>query len=110
MTEEPHRREEDSGALLSVVVPMFNEQENVDPFFERVEEVMRGLPAPQNESYEIICVDDGSSDGTVEKLLAHRRGNPAVRVICLSRNFGKDLAVTAGLEYAGGAAVIVIDV
>ncbi len=109
MNEEPHRHEKAPGARLSIVVPLFNEQENVDPFLERVEGVLRGLRAPESESYEIICVDDGSSDGTLEKLLAHRRGNPAIRVISLSRNFGKDIAVTAGLEYAGGAAVIVID-
>jgi glycosyltransferase involved in cell wall biosynthesis len=90
---------------LSVVAPMFNEVENLDYFFERVSSVLKktGL------SYEIVCINDGSRDGTLAGLLKHREANPAIKIIDLSRNFGKDIALTAGLDHAQGSAVIPID-
>ncbi len=95
--------------LLSIVVPMFNEEENIEPFLARVEAVAEDLVGPLEERYEIICVDDGSSDATVPKLLAQCKRNPAIRIVSLSRNFGKDIALSAGLDHASGSAVIPID-
>jgi glycosyltransferase involved in cell wall biosynthesis len=60
-------------------------------------------------NYEIVFVDDGSDDATMEKLIAFRAADPRVKVLSLSRNFGKDVALSAGLEYARGEAVIPID-
>lgn len=97
----------DSNALveLSVVAPMYNEAENLTYFFERVTKVLQKL----NLSYEIVCVNDGSRDATLAGLLAQREKNPAIKVVDLSRNFGKDIALTAGIDHATGAAVIPID-
>ncbi len=90
---------------LSVVAPMFNEAENLDYFFERLNGALKKLGV----TYEIVCVNDGSRDGTFAGLLAHREKNPAIKVVDLSRNFGKDIALTAGIDHAKGAAVIPID-
>jgi glycosyltransferase involved in cell wall biosynthesis len=90
---------------LSLIVPCFDEAASIDSFLRRVEPVLEGLGKP----FEILCVDDGSTDSTLEKLLEHRSRNPAIKVIRLSRNFGKEVALTAGLDYARGRAVIPID-
>jgi len=96
-------------ALLSIVVPMYNEEANIGPFLARVEAAAEAVVAPLEERYEIICVDDGSSDATVARLLHARERNPAVKIVSLSRNFGKDVALSAGLDHASGSAVIPID-
>jgi glycosyltransferase involved in cell wall biosynthesis len=93
------------GVQLSIVAPMFNEAANLDRLFERLTAVLSKLAM----SYEIICVNDGSSDDTLQKLLAHRAKNPAIKIVDLSRNFGKDIALTAGIDHARGAAVVPID-
>lgn len=91
--------------VLSVIVPMFNEAENLGAFFERLIPAVEGLRVP----YEVICVDDGSRDDTVARLIALRNRHPAIKVISLSRNFGKEIALTAGLQHASGRAVVPID-
>ncbi len=96
--------------VLSVVVPVHNERENIDIFLERIEGILANLVEELAGSYEIICVDDGSSDGTVERLLYHRERNPCIKIISLSRNFGKEIALSAGLDHSLGAAVVPIDV
>lgn len=90
---------------LSLVVPMYHEEAVIDVFFTTVEAEMQAL----GESYEIICVNDGSKDATLAKLLAHRSRNPLIKIIDLSRNFGKEVALSAGLDHAVGAAVIPMD-
>lgn len=90
---------------LSVVVPMYNEGILLDTFFERVETVLNKL----NIDYEIVCINDGSTDATLEKLFSHGQRNPAIKIVNLSRNFGKDIALSAGLDYCRGKAVIPID-
>lgn len=95
--------------MLSVVVPMFNEAENIDLFLSRLEHVIETLDNGLRHSHEIICVDDGSTDSTFAKLLAHRERNPTIKILRLSRNFGKDIALSAGLDCAAGAAVVPID-
>lgn len=91
--------------LLSLVVPMFNESGNVDRLFERLGAVMRDIGV----SYEVVCVDDGSRDDTVDRVVAHHRRDGRIRLVELSRNFGKELALTAGLQHAAGRAVVMID-
>lgn len=91
--------------LLSIVCPCHNEELAIPSFFGALEPVLESLTA----DYEIICVDDGSSDGTLARLLAAAGRNPRIRVIELSRNFGKEAALTCGLDHARGDAVIPID-
>ncbi|MBC7908138.1 MAG: glycosyltransferase family 2 protein, partial [Rhodospirillaceae bacterium] len=91
--------------VLSLVVPMFNESGNVDRLFARLAEVMAGLDV----TYEIVCVDDGSRDDTVALVVDHHGRDPRIKMVELSRNFGKELALTAGLKHSTGQAVIMID-
>ncbi len=90
---------------ISVVAPMFNEAANVAAFLDRVVAVL----GPAGVDFEIVCVDDGSVDGTVAALRAAAHADPRVRPFRLSRNFGKEVAITAGLDHAKGDAVVVID-
>jgi glycosyltransferase involved in cell wall biosynthesis len=91
---------------LSLLVPMYNEAEGMHHFFERVEAVLKKVPI---ESYEIICINDGSADDSLGQLLHHRKRNPAIKIIDLSRNFGKEQALTAGLDAAIGRAIVPMD-
>jgi glycosyltransferase involved in cell wall biosynthesis len=93
------------GVELSVVVPFYNEELNIDYLFKRLVTVLDRL----HMKYEIVCVNDGSKDNTLKSLIEHHRRNPVIKVISLSRNFGKEIALTAGLDYARGAAVVPID-
>jgi glycosyltransferase involved in cell wall biosynthesis len=95
-------------ATLSIVIPLFNEAGNVDELLRRVATVVRGLPEPPLD-YEVICIDDGSRDATCEKLVAAARIDPHLRVLALSRNFGHQIAATAGLDAARGDAVVLMD-
>jgi glycosyltransferase involved in cell wall biosynthesis len=101
--EAGHER---SGIELSLLVPIYDEGTVIDTFFETMEPVLEKL----DMSYEIVCVDDGSNDDSLEKLKRHRDRNANIKIIELSRNFGKEYALTAALEYCVGNAVIPIDV
>lgn len=90
---------------LSVVVPVYNEEQNLDLLFERLVSVLSTL----DMSYEIVCVNDGSRDRTLPCLIDHSHRNPVIKVVDLSRNFGKEIALTAGIDYAQGAAIVPID-
>ena len=90
---------------LSIVVPMLNESAMLERFFARLVPVLEGV----TERYEILCVDDGSTDDTFQRLEAYRAENPRIRMIGLSRNFGKENALSAGLDFAAGLAVIPMD-
>ncbi len=90
---------------LSIVIPIYNEEENLNHLFERLESVLDRLQM----NYEIICINDGSKDNSLMGLIQHHSRNSAIKVINLSRNFGKETALTAGLDYANGHAVIPID-
>jgi glycosyltransferase involved in cell wall biosynthesis len=90
---------------LSVVAPMFNESECLAHFFERLDTTLK----PLGLSYEIVCVNDGSRDNTLALLREHRAKNPAIKIVNLSRNFGKDIALSAGIDHARGDAVVPID-
>ena len=93
-----------SSALISIVTPLFNEAGLVDAFYDRVSKV-----AAQIGNHELLFVDDGSTDDTWKRLLAIQARDPAVRLIRLSRNFGHQIALTAGLDDARGEAIITID-
>jgi len=90
-------------ALVSVVAPMLNEEGTARAFCERVRSALDGLP------WELVVVDDGSSDETPAILAEMAAQDERVKVVTLSRNFGHQTAITAGLDHAGGEAVVMID-
>jgi dolichol-phosphate mannosyltransferase len=91
--------------VISVVVPLFNEEANVQEMYQRCSTTL----AQSTQGYEIIFVDDGSSDGTLKELEQIAATDHNVKVLSFSRNFGHQLAVTAGLDHASGDAVVIID-
>ncbi|KVM80307.1 glycosyltransferase family 2 protein [Burkholderia stagnalis] len=92
--------------LISLVVPFYNEGEAVEHFFDVVMPLMSGIDGIR---FEIVCVNDGSRDDTLDRLIAIGTKDRRVRVIDLTRNFGKEAALTAGIDEAVGDAVIPID-
>ncbi|MBV9734517.1 MAG: glycosyltransferase family 2 protein [Acidisphaera sp.] len=90
---------------FSVVVPVYNEEGGLEEFHRRLAAVMDGLGAP----WEALYVNDGSTDTSLRVLEALRAGDGRAALLNLSRNFGKEIALTAGLDHAAGEAVIVID-
>lgn len=91
--------------MISVVIPLLNESNLVT---QLVEEVFLNLKNT-GEEFEIVCIDDGSTDSTLQKLLDFKNRNEELKVISLSRNFGLQPALTAGLEYAKGNFVVMMD-
>ena len=94
--------------LLSVVVPVKNEEHGILPFVERVGSILEEVS--NGEGWEILFVDDGSTDSTLAAIVAANQRDGRVRALSLSRNFGKEAALSAGLDHARGAAVIPMDV
>lgn len=94
-----------AGALLSLVVPVYNERDGLAQFMDCTRRSVDALP----EAVEYVFVDDGSTDGSHLELARIQRLHPRVRVVTLSRNWGKEAALTAGLAHARGDAVIPID-
>ncbi len=94
------------GKLLSVIIPVYNEQEVLQASHERLDAAMQSIGCP----YELIFIDDGSTDETMPLLRTLAEKNASVRVLSFSRNFGHQLAVTAGMDAAKGSALIIIDV
>jgi dolichol-phosphate mannosyltransferase len=90
---------------ISVVTPVFNEQENIAPLIRRIVEVMEGL----GRDYEVVAVDDGSSDRSLEVLEGLAKENTRVKVISFRRNSGQTAAIMAGIDYAGGDIIVLID-
>ena len=84
---------------------MYNEEEVIDIFFNSVEKCLANVDV----DYEIVCINDGSSDSTLEKLLIHRNRNSKIKIISFSRNFGKETALSAGLDCCTGDAAIPLD-
>lgn len=105
MSEEVAEARCGPARLVSVLVPMYNEEVGLDQFFGRLFAVIDPLPC----DFEIVCVNDGSLDGTLAKLQAWARRDWRVSVIDLARNFGKEAALTAALDFARGDAAILID-
>ena len=92
--------------VISIVCPCYNEEEVIAHFMQAIEPVLDEI----EKSYEIIFVNDGSLDDTMDMLLSAKQGNTNVRILNLSRNFGKEAALTAGLDHARGQVIIPIDV
>lgn len=97
----------ESEVVLSLVVPVFNEEEMVHLFIEKVSDVFR---SEKSIRLEIVFVNDGSFDATLERLLACQKTDSRLKVVDLSRNFGKEAALTAGLQMAIGQVIVPIDV
>ncbi|MBU3623923.1 glycosyltransferase family 2 protein [Polynucleobacter sp. AP-Latsch-80-C2] len=92
--------------LVSIVTPFFNEGGGVKHFYQVMAQTMEKLP---DFDFEIVCVDDGSRDNTLEQLIAISKTDPRVTVLEFSRNFGKEPAMTAGIDATSGDCVIPID-
>jgi len=90
---------------ISIIAPFYNEAESIDDFFQRVIPTVVSLDC----EYEVICINDGSTDETLAGLRRWKEKNSQIKVINLSRNFGKESALTAGLDVAAGDVVIPID-
>jgi polyisoprenyl-phosphate glycosyltransferase len=106
MTTSRMGRTESAHGLLSVVIPSFNEEAVIQTTHRRLVEALERIP---KLDLELVFVDDGSRDRTLEKLRDLQCADRRVRVISFSRNFGHQVAVTAGLEHATGDAVVLID-
>lgn len=89
----------------SIVVPVYNEEEVIHETYRRLTEVMRST----KEAYELLFVNDGSRDRTAEIIKEYSEQDPAVVLLDFARNFGHQIAITAGMDYARGEAVVVID-
>ena len=96
-------------SLFSIVAPLYNEEGNVAELLRRIAGIMDSLTASGDDDYEIVVVNDGSSDGTLRELKAQCATRPQLVVVDLSRNFGHQIAATAGLDAAAGDAVILMD-
>lgn len=92
--------------LISLVVPFYNESDTIDQFVSTIIPIVECIP---DTKWEIVCVDDGSKDLTLAKLIAYSSRDSRFKVVELSRNFGKEAALTAGMDFATGDAVIPID-
>ncbi len=92
-------------ASYSVIIPVFNEEQNIQPLYERLTRVLHTLGKP----YELLFVNDGSRDGTLAAVKELARQDAAVKYIDFSRNFGHQVAVTAGLHFCKGERIVIID-
>lgn len=90
---------------ISIVVPVYNEQDNITELVERIEKVMTSTEL----TYELILVDDGSTDKTVSLLEEMQAGRKWIKLICLRRNFGQTAAIAAGFDHAAGEVIIPLD-
>ena len=91
---------------ISIVIPIYNESPNVALLYKTIKSTVKKLP----QKFELIFVDDGSSDTTLEVIRKANAADPRIRAISLSRNFGKEAALSAGLDVARGQAVVPLDV
>ncbi len=104
--DESKKPECSAGVFLSLVVPVYNEQDGLREFYDRTKRVLLGMAGLE---HEIIFVDDGSSDTSAEVIAEFVKQDLCVRLLKLSRNFGHQIAITAGIDAARGDAVVVID-
>jgi len=108
---EPHTQErtrppvQPRRGLLSVVVPMLNEERGLEPLVARLKPVLESLGL----DWEVVFIDDGSTDGTLAKLRALHAADRRLKAVSLSRNFGKEIAIAAGLRYVAGDAAVLMD-
>ena len=95
---------DNQGAVVSVVVPLLNEQDNIGPLYEQITETLSGI-----HDYEIIFIDDGSSDNSFDVLANLHKADTRVRVISFRKNFGQTSALSAGFAHARGKVIVAID-
>ena len=91
---------------ISIIIPCYNEGEGIFNFYEALCPIFNKV---SELDFEVICIDDGSHDDTLQKLILLAEKDPRIHIIELSRNFGKEAALTAGVDAASGDAVIPID-
>ncbi len=101
----PISSKQPAGVDVSFIIPVYNEEENVIPLVQEVNEVGQRLKRP----YEIVIVDDGSKDGTVAKLKKLAQTHPELKIVCLRRNFGQTAATAAGFSEAQGKYFVTLD-
>ena len=94
-----------SKPVFTVIAPIFNELENLPVLYARVSEVMNKT----DEEWELVLVDDGSTDGSTDIIRKLAAQDDRVRPVIFARNFGHQIAVTAGMDYSRGQAVVIID-
>lgn len=94
--------------FISILVPVKDEEDAIAPFIERVKPIVESLK--EKGDWEILFVDDGSQDETLPRIIAANQADPRIKAISLSRNFGKEAALTAGLDYVSGQGVVPLDV
>ena len=90
---------------LSIIVPFYNEDAGIEHFFATMLPILEAT----QKSYELICINDGSTDHTLLKLIEKKTRIPVIKIIDFSRNFGKEAALSAGIDLAKGDAIIPID-
>ena len=90
---------------FSIIAPVYNEEKNLPVLYERVKQVMDTTGEP----WELVLIDDGSRDGSTELIRSLAKQDERVRPVIFARNFGHQIAVTAGLDYSRGQAVVIID-
>lgn len=95
----------DKRPVISVIVPIFNEEEVLPELYRHLTAILDKIGEP----WELICVNDGSYDRSLSLLTALHEQDKRVKIINFSRNFGQQIAITAGLDYAQGDAVVIID-
>jgi dolichol-phosphate mannosyltransferase len=95
-----------TASLVSLVVPVYNEAGVISAFYQRARQALEAIDGIR---HEIVFVDDGSSDGSFQQLAGFAAENPRVRVLKLSRNFGHQIAITAGIDHSRGDCVVIID-
>ncbi len=103
--QQPPDQDPIPSPVISVIVPIFNEEEVIPELYRRMVAVLDGIGQP----WELVCVNDGSRDQSLSMLLALREKDTRVKIINFSRNFGHQIAITAGMDYALGDAVAIID-
>src|SRR5438105_3263891 len=92
---------------ISFIFPMYNEEGNIDKLYEELTPILNRVQ--EKYDLEVICINDGSKDATLQKLIELQNKDKKFKVINFSRNFGHQMAVTAGLDYSTGDAVIIMD-
>lgn len=91
---------------ITIIIPAYNEEESLPYLYERLEKLM---DSNKNYEFEILFVNDGSKDKTIELIKQYREKDKRISYVDFSRNFGKEIAMMAGLDYAKGDAVIFMD-
>lgn len=93
----------DNNFLISIIIPVYNEEQNINPLLKRL------LPVVKNYQYEVIFIDDGSTDKTIDEIKKYTNKNQNIKLLSFTRNFGHQMALTAGYQFAKGDCVVSLD-